>query len=401
MTRPACRQGLLADPPADRLSPLTTWGTQIVDAAGRTVVLGGTNIGRWLLQECGMSPAGDATLAGHEPDTPPRTVLLAGPSRRTSGRPQDSGQWITLDMGCARTFNQIAVDAGDWPQDCPEGVVIRISDDGRTWRDVGWVGGVSGCHVLRLPHLTTRRVQVMLTHPRPGQWWSITEIRLTVSDEFHTRARLADRFGAVQALLDVYRDNWFTTADFDRLAGVGFYCLRLRIDWQLILDPSGAVRPADQAAARAEDPDHIVMVAVFPDWEHALPPARFGWTTVVHQTHHHNFPAQDHHDGLRAFIRHEIGRMERFRADRGMPVHAGEFRFTNFPDLYAEWLSALNRLGLSRTRWSDKVKNPPGARGADAIAAKWAAFRTENFRPDRTMQAIYRRHARQEADHDA
>jgi hypothetical protein len=544
MTQPVLRQSVFADPLAEGPSPLTTSGRQIVDALGRTVVLRGTNIGGWLLQECWMSPAGDATLAGHarfaatafasEPDALPQTVLEPGPGRWTSGQPQASGQWITVDMGRPRTFNQISVDAGDWPQDSPEGLVIRISDDGHAWRDVGWVGGVARCHVLRLPHLTARFVQVMLTHPRPGQWWSVTETRLTVSDEFHTRSRLADRFGPeqAQALLDVYRDHWFTDADFDRLAGIGFNCLRLPIDWQLIMDASGQLHPVEDAfaridwflhqaaargmyvildlhglpgganpwhssgiagsnafwrdpicqarteniwraiaqryrghpavaaydlineplvtmggaesptevvykfevtdrlyrAVRAEDPDHIIMVAVFPDWEHALPPAQFGWTNVVYQTHHYNFAAQDHHDGMRAFIRHEMARMERFRDDWGMPVYAGEFWFAGFTDLYDEWLSGLNRLGLSWTSWSYKVKNPPGARGADGIqhgdgwslyfdapypvpdldrdtageiAAKWAAFRTENFKPNNTMQAIYRRHARQEADHDA
>lgn len=537
MTKPVRRERVLDLQTYGHLSPLATCGDRIVDESGRTVVLRGTNIGGWLLQECWMSPAGNATIAeldsfgvtafASEPDAPPQTVVGRGMAGRwTSGMPQASGQWVTLDMGGMRTFNQITVDAGDWTADSPKGLVVRVSDDGQSWRDVGWVGGDTARHVLRLPHLTTRHVQVMLTHPRPDRWWSITEIRLTVSDEFHTRKRLTERFGPTQAqaLLEVYRDNWFTDADFDRLAGIGFNCLRLPIDWQLILEADGKPRPVeaafsridwflDQAAARGlyvildlhglpgganpwhssgiagsnafwrdpvcqsrtetvwraiarryrghpavaaydlineplvtmgeaesatevvykfevtdrlyravreEDPDHIIMIAVFPDWEHALPPAQFGWTNVVYQTHHYNFAAQDHHDGMRAFIRHEISRMEQYRDAWGMPVYAGEFWFANFPDLYDEWLSELNRLGLSWTSWSYKVKNAPGVRGADGIqhgdgwslyfdaphpipdldrdsadeiAAKWAAFRTENFQPNRTMQAIYRYHA--------
>lgn len=546
MTQPKRQPSLRAEQTLASLPALRAESMHIVDESGQIVTLRGTNIGGWLLQECWMSPAGDATLSRHDQftvtafasaaDALPQTVnsqktcenessIKTRAQRWTSGQPQASGQWITLDMGEARTFNQVTVDAGDWPQDSPHGLIVRISDDGHGWRDVGWVGSETGIHVLRLPHLTTRYVQVMLTHPRAGQWWSIADIRLTVSDEFHTRTRLTDRFGAAQAqaLLEVYRDNWFTSADFDRLADIGFNCLRLPIDWQLIMDEGGTLRPVDiafaridwfvgQASARGlyvvldlhglpgganpwhssgiagsnafwrdaecqsrteavwraiarryrgnptvaaydlineplvtmgggesatevvykfevtdrlyravrdEDPDHMIMVAVFPDWEHALPPAQFGWTNVVYQTHHYNFAAQDHHDGMRAFIHHEIARMDHFRAQWDIPVYAGEFWFANFPDLYDEWLTELNRRGLSWTSWSYKVKNAPGVRGADGIqhgdgwslyfdapypipdldrdsaaeiAAKWAAFRTENFKPNQIMQAIYRRH---------
>jgi hypothetical protein len=519
------------------LRPLHTAGPDIVDDTGQVVTLRGTNLGGWLLQECWMSPAGDALVACHdqitatafatEPGYPPQAMLDHNPATCwTSGQPQASGQCVTLDLGAMRTFNQIAVDAGVRGADSPQGLVIHTSPDAHSWTEAGWVGGDHGLHVLRLPHLTTRFVRIMLTHARPDRWWSIAEVRLTVSDEFHTRHRLTQRFGKAGAerLLNTYRDAWIQAADLTRLSDIGFNCLRLPIDWQILMDRHGRLRPEaeafgridwllDQAeaaglyvildlhglpgganpwhssgiagqnafwrddrcqvraetvwralarryrgrsvvagydlineplvtmgepetpedvahkfavtdrllrAVRAEDPDHIVMIAVFPDWEHALPPWQFGWTNVVYQTHHYSFWAQEHHDGMKAFVQHELHRLQDYRQRWGMPVYAGEFWFGAFPDLYDDWLGTLNQLGISWTSWTYKVKNRPDARGPDGIlhgvswslyydapfpapdldrdsavtiAEKWSHFSTDHFQPNAVMHDIYRRHA--------
>jgi hypothetical protein len=486
-----------------------------------------------------MSPAGDAMIQGHTGlsarafahnggESPNSVIDTLNATRWSSGQPQAHGQWFEVDLGRSATFNQVTIDAGESHGDVPAGALVRLSHDGQSWWDAGWLAGDRPVQVLRFPHQTARWVQVLVTDPRPDRWWSITHLRVTVSDEFHTRSRLVERFGEAEALrlLDVYQEAWITDGDLDAAAAVGFNCLRVPFDWQVIMTPEGQLRPEaeafgrldwllDQAEARGlyvildlhglpgganpwhssgragvnafwrdsecqaraetiwraiarryrgrsavaaydlineplvtmgeseqpqdvvlkfdvtdrllravreEDPDHIIMVAVFPDWEHCLPPWERGWTNVVYQTHHYSFASQEHHDGMKAFVRHEISRLEDFRARWGMPVYAGEFWLGPFPDLYDLWLSELNRLGISWTSWTYKVKNGPTSRGPDGIlngvgwslfydnpnpipdldlddaatiARKWSRFSTHNFRPNPVMQAIYRRHSSQ------
>jgi hypothetical protein len=516
-------------------------GKFIKTASGQTISLRGTNLGGWLLQECWMSPAGDANLPGYRGFKGSASQTWSGAAvcdvtdgnvatRWTPGVEQASGQWLMLDLGASRTFNQLSLDAGAWPADAPGGVVFRLSHDGEMWWDAGWVGDYGPVQTLRIPHQSARYVQAMLTHPKPGRWWSVANFRITVSDDFHTRARLTDRFGGdeAQRLLDVYRDSWITLEDIRFLAQIGFNCLRVPMDWQMFVQPDGVARPdgferidwlLDRAeeeglyvildlhgmpgganpwhssgiagqnafwidpglqdiaisiwsrlarrfrgracisafdlineplvtsggpenpeqvalkhavldrlyrAVRAEDPERMLSIPVFPDWRHAVSPARMGWTNVVYQTHHYSFQAQEHHDGMKGFIAHEIGQMSHYRDLWNVPVYAGEFWFGPFHDLYEHWLEELNRRGLSWTSWTYKVKNSPQSRGPDGvlngvgwslfhdnpnpapdldydsfdtIARKWRMFSTVNFRADMAMQAIYRRHARsQERD---
>lgn len=521
----------------NRMPFLKVDSTAICTEDGKAISLRGTNLGGWLLQECWMSPAGDATIPGHSEliaqafshnggEGPNAVVDNEDATRWSSGQPQAHGQWFEVDLGRSVTFNQVIIDAGDSHEDVPAGALVRLSHDGDVWWDVGWLAGDGPVQVLRFPHQTARHLQVVLINPRPDRWWSIAKLRVTVSDEFHTRSRLVERFGEAEALrlLKVYQNAWIDADDLDVLADIGFNCVRVPLDWQVIMSPDGLLRSEDLAfgrldwllsecearglyvildlhglpgganpwhssgragvnafwrdqecqdraetiwraiarryrgsstvaaydlineplvtmgepeqqhdvalkfdvtdrllrAVREEDPDHIVMVAVFPDWEHCLPPWERGWTNVVYQTHHYSFASQEHHDGMRGFVRHELSRLEDFRARWGVPVYAGEFWLGPFSDLYDLWLSELNRLGISWTSWTYKVKNGPTSRGPDGIlngvgwslfydnpnpapdldlddaatiARKWARFSTRNFRPNPVMQAIYRRHA--------
>lgn len=252
------------------LLPLHAEGKRIVTADGQLIPLRGTNLGGWLLQECWMSPAGDANLSGSSGFLASASQTRSGSSvcdviddnaatRWTPGVEQASGQWVMLDLGASRTFNQLSLDAGAWPGDAPGGVVFRLSNDGSTWWDAGWVGDTGPVQTLRIPHQSARYVQAMLTHPKLGRWWSVANFRVTVSDDFHTRARLTERFGedGAQQLLDIYRDNWINADDVKFLAGMGFNCLRVPMDWQMFVWPNGTPKTdgfqrIDWILARAE-----------------------------------------------------------------------------------------------------------------------------------------------------
>jgi hypothetical protein len=164
------------------------------------------------------------------------------------------------------------------------------------------------------------------------------------------------------------------------------------------------------------------MIPAFPGWAQALPPWAYGWTNVVYQTHHYNFPAQYDHDAMRHFIDRELADIRHFKSEWNVPVFAGEFWFGRFDDLYAHWLHGLNELGASWASWTYKVMRHPDSVGADGvqnganwsffnngparipdlardsaaeIAALWDSFVTDNFHANEELVRIYSDSARE------
>ncbi|GEM_PF-1124438 len=74
--------------------------------------------------------------------------------------------------------------------------------------------------------------------------WLLNEIWMTrtdgVNDDAGMRATLTTRFGAAgcATLLNVYQQNYITSADFDRVAALGFNCVRLPFFYRILEDDS-------------------------------------------------------------------------------------------------------------------------------------------------------------------
>ncbi|WP_454050135.1 cellulase family glycosylhydrolase [Cellulomonas sp. Marseille-Q8402] len=251
---------------ADRRS-LKVSGTVLRDAGGTgdVVDLRGTNLGGWLLQEGWMSPAGEAPLARTgwtasadatgSGDWPARALDGDPSTRWSSGREQTVGQTFTVDLGAARTFDEVSFDAGSSTGDVPPGFVVRASHDGRSWWDVGWGRGTGQKSTVHTDYQTARYVQVAITEADPARrWWSISEFHAYVSDEYNTRRVLTERFGTAVAdsLVAGYQDAWLQESDLDVIRGVGMNMVRVPVDWQVLMRPDGTMRP-DQDAFRRLD----------------------------------------------------------------------------------------------------------------------------------------------------
>ncbi|SDO76282.1 Aryl-phospho-beta-D-glucosidase BglC, GH1 family [Paenibacillus sp. yr247] len=107
-------------------------------------------------------------------------------------------------------------------------------------------------------------------------------------------------------------------------------------------------------AVRAKDPDHIVIVAAFFDWEQSLPPSTYGWTNVVYETHHYNFTNFNDWNLTNSMIDNWLSKMAQYQTSYNVPVYAGEFAFGQL-DLIDKWLAGLNGLNASWSNWSYKV----------------------------------------------
>lgn len=242
-------------------------GTVLRDAGGTgdVVDLRGTNLGGWLLQEGWMSPAGEAPLArtgwtasadATEWGSWPARALDGDPSTRwSSGREQTVGQTFTVDLGAARTFDEVSFDAGSSTGDVPPGFVVRASHDGTSWWDVGWGRGTGQKTVVHTDYQTARYIQVAITEAdRERRWWSISEFLAYVSDEYNTRRVLAERFGTTVAdsLIAGYQDAWIQESDLDVIRGLGMNMVRVPVDWQVLMRPDGTMRPDQEAFARLD-----------------------------------------------------------------------------------------------------------------------------------------------------
>jgi aryl-phospho-beta-D-glucosidase BglC (GH1 family) len=264
-----------SDPSAAPPGPSTTAekrslkvaGTVLRDAGGTgdVVDLRGTNLGGWLLQEGWMSPAGEAPLARtgwtasadatQRGDWPARALDGDPSTRWSTGHEQTVGQTFTVDLGAARTFDEVSFDAGSSTGDVPRGFVVRASHDSSSWWDVGWGRGTGQKTTVHTDYQRARYIRIAITEADPDRhWWSISEFRAYVSDEYNTRRVLTERFGTTVAdsLIAGYQDAWLQESDLDVIQGLGLNMVRVPVDWQVLMRPDGTMRPDEEAFRRLD-----------------------------------------------------------------------------------------------------------------------------------------------------
>lgn len=125
-------------------------------------------------------------------------------TRWSTGKPQEKGQWIELDLGSAQSFNQILMDSQSSPDDYARGYELLVSMDGKTWGSpVTERSGEASKVMLTFPEQTARYIKIVQTGT-DSHWWSISEFRVLTRD---TGSGDDEPHGAV---LD--RENWTVTA---------------------------------------------------------------------------------------------------------------------------------------------------------------------------------------------
>lgn len=240
---------------------LKTSGTVIRNNSGSGVIvnLRGTNLGGWLLQEGWMSPNGEAALdrsgwtataSSTESGGSPARALDGNLSTRWStGQAQASGQWFKLDMGSQKAFDEISLDAGSSTGDYPNNFKIEVSNDNSNWTLLrNATGSTQKLVIHTTDQLAARYIRITLTSGK-GNWWSIHELNVHVSDEFNTRRVLTNRFGASTAasLLAGYHDTWIQAGDLDNIRNMGMNVVRVPIYWQVLMNTDGSMKPDGEA----------------------------------------------------------------------------------------------------------------------------------------------------------
>ena len=198
-------------------------------------------------------------------------------------------------------------------------------------------------------------------------------------------------------------------------------------EYDLLNEPYGA---PDRAALwaeydrlykviRAADPDHIITmetcwggsvdgVHMGWGWNVLPPPARFGWTNVVYETHSYVWKADTDAARQKVGIDRQVSDWEAHRR-WGVPCYVGEFNCIMSEEAWKYALAQFAAHGMSWTMWSYKsthgsgddswgfynVRYPGPARpdlqrdSAEAIAQKWSRWSTDAaFAPNPMLMRV-------------
>lgn len=125
-----------------------------------------------------ISKAGWSASATHTWDAFTATQAIDGNPRTRwmSGADQAPGQSFSVDLGAARTFDQISLNQIAFPADSPAGYTVQTSPDGVTWSAAvaSGVGTPSLTNILFAP-TTARHIRISLT-AAAGKWWTIGDV---------------------------------------------------------------------------------------------------------------------------------------------------------------------------------------------------------------------------------
>jgi hypothetical protein len=129
-----------------------------------------------------LDRSGWALAASSSEPASPLTNLTDGDltTRWSSGRGQGPGTWLSVDLGSARDFNQVVMNAGTSAGDYVRTYQVETSADGLTWTAVARGQGSTGEMVIPLPPTTTRHLRIASEAPS-GSWWSVSELNLRTS----------------------------------------------------------------------------------------------------------------------------------------------------------------------------------------------------------------------------
>ena len=114
--------------------------------------------------------------------------------RFTTQAAQAAGDEYVVNMGSARTFNEIQMAAPDDPTDYASSYSVEVSPNGSSWSVVATCTGTGTPQVVSFPAQTGQYVEVVLNAATPTYWWSIEYFYVYSARRLH-RGRSLRRHG--------------------------------------------------------------------------------------------------------------------------------------------------------------------------------------------------------------
>jgi len=131
------------------------------------------NNGLTLLDEHGMTATASAA-----PADAANAIDDDATTRWTTASSQQPGQYLSLDLGRARTVRRLVLDTGADVNDFPAGYALSTSADGVHWGAPVTSGvGLGQLTVIDLPAVDSRYLRVTQTSTA-AQWWTVADLRV-------------------------------------------------------------------------------------------------------------------------------------------------------------------------------------------------------------------------------
>ena len=131
------------------------------------------NNGLTLLDEHGMT-----ATASPAPADAVNAIDDDATTRWTTATGQQPGQYLSLDLGWARTVRRLVLDTGADVGDFPAGYALSTSADGVVWSAPVASGvGQGQLTVIDLPATSSRYLRVTQTSTA-AQWWTVADLRV-------------------------------------------------------------------------------------------------------------------------------------------------------------------------------------------------------------------------------
>jgi hypothetical protein len=108
-------------------------------------------------------------------DAPANAIDGNTGTRFSTDAAQASGMFFQVNMGSAKTFNQIVMDSGGSTGDYARGFNVEVSTDGTNFTSVATGTGTSSPETVTFSAHTAQYIRVVLTAGVTTSWWSIAE----------------------------------------------------------------------------------------------------------------------------------------------------------------------------------------------------------------------------------
>jgi hypothetical protein len=99
-------------------------------------------------------------------------------TRFSTNEDQAPGLALRVDLGSARTFDELAMRAPNSPNDYARGFDVTVSTNNSTFTTVAACTGTGNPEIISFPTQTAQWVRVVLTAASTTNWWSIDELNL-------------------------------------------------------------------------------------------------------------------------------------------------------------------------------------------------------------------------------
>lgn len=254
------------------LSMLHTSNGYIYNAQNQQITLRGTNLGGWLMQEGWMTPLGSGEIdhacmvnitashtngsytAAYAIDTVTSNGLVSNNMATYWQSPMAQSadnMELLIELDRSRTFDRIVVETGaSHTGDYLRGAVIWMSNNWTDWFSADSVTvdetqASSGIITIMTGEQTAKYIAVRPARASEnGQYWTVANISLCMSDEYNVRNHLIRRFGETRTnqMIATFQNNWITETDIQNIAAMNMNLVRVPVYWMDFALANGTLR---------------------------------------------------------------------------------------------------------------------------------------------------------------